>query len=179
MNNELKINTNDLKKLITMASKDVHRDYLTGIRFHSGRMFATDGHALTIVYNSALSDELNPWMLTASDVKALPKNTEVWFDLVGKKLIGTNFSYDLKRVNELNLYSFIPKDTIPSVSTKDDNSRFNQICFNPELLLKACKAHPELNAKSPSIRIEFKDHLSPICVFNSEKLIAVVMPTRM
>lgn len=173
----LEIETNYLKSIIGMASKDGTRSHLQGVRFYNGKMFTTDGHALTLIEVSGLGNELNELMIEAECIKLLPKNEVIKINL-------TSYSFDLtllnggevrmvlKRYKSIALDSLIPKTSI----TK---SAANSIGFNPELLLKAVKSHPHYNKRVPSLRIEFNDNLAPIKCYLNGELAAVVMPIRL
>lgn len=170
------LKANDLKALVKAASKDATRPHLQGIRFWNGEMYCIDGHVLTKHPVDGLKDELNDYILHASDVKILPKHEELTLNLEDKALFNNTFQIRLQKTSHLSIEQLIPK-------TKP-NGTDQSISFNIDLLYKAVKASPFLiGKKHPSVRIEILDNLSPIMGYvkdyqNQDYLAAIVMPVR-
>lgn len=182
------ISSDDLKKLIGIASKDGTSYHLQGIRFWGGKMFTTDDRGMTFVELPDLKDELDSYMIDTDTVKALPKGKYFNISLSEKTIYNNNFTFKLIEVKPINLDALIPTRK-PRIAVddngvpldKDLSDTINRTAFNPELLLKTVKAHPDYT-KRTGIKIEFTDALSPICIYlkNGGKpyLAGVVMPMR-
>lgn len=186
MSKEIKLNTNDIKKIAGMASKGKNlRYHLEGVRFYNGSMFATDGHALTLYTIAGLESELNDWLIPNDVVKDLPKDTQVTVQFSDDKnkceIKSLNFSFPLGKVATLNIDTIIPKSK-KTYFELNEYPDLNVTAFNPDLLHQAIKAHPEYRKNKTNIQIDFNDHLSPICCYiksdSIKTLAAVIMPVR-
>lgn len=169
------LKASDLKALIGMASKDASRTHLNGVRFYNGRMFATDGHALVFVEVPLIGEQLNQYYISSSFVKSLDKNGFIDLDIKNKRASGSYHDYILEVAGSLNIDSFIPKSR--AVHDGDLTDEGFVMGFNPELLLRMCKAHPDYKKKK-GIKYVFTGKLDPFRVYLDNKLIGVVMPMR-
>lgn len=175
----IKLNSKDIISISKMATKEPYRVNLACVRFWQGKMFATDGHALTLHEVEGLKDELNNYVIPLDVVKVLPKNEILNVDLENRTIEASMCKYTLQVSSELNLCQLISRD-VNYADFKDIKGYTPQgftFGCNPELLYKAVKSSP-LYKKDIAVKHVIADGLSPIKSYIDGVLVAVTMPQK-